>query len=176
MMNGKLKKVLVLGSDGLVGNAFKRSESMNEKFNVHYSTRNEADLVVLEEVKSLFNQVNPDIVVNCAGKVGGIIANSTEQYDFLAYNLKINLNLFETIKNMRDLTLINLGSSAIYPKDVKLPIKESYLMTGKLEQSNAPYSLAKIVGIELGRVLKNDSATALSQQFPFLLMLCFMLI
>ncbi len=161
-MDNNKQKVLVLGSEGLVGNSIKRSKSLNNKYNIHYSNRLEANLIFLKEVETLFNNVDPDFVINCAGKVGGIIANSTEKYDFLTQNLRINLNIFETIKNMNEVTLINLGSSAIYPKDSKVPIKESELMTGKLEQSNSSYSLAKIVGIELGRSLSNQSISCIN--------------
>jgi len=150
------KKLLVLGSQGLVGTAIKRSEIINQKFIVHYSNRAEADLINKKEVESLFNSVKPNITINCAGKVGGILANNTQRYEFLTENLLINLNLFETLKKYENSLLINLGSSSIYPKNSKYPLKESSLMTGPLEETNAAYSLSKIVGIAMGKAIESN--------------------
>ena len=150
------KKLLVLGSQGLVGTAIKRSEIINQKFIVHYSNRAEADLTNKKEVESLFNSVKPNITINCAGKVGGILANNTQRYEFLTENLLINLNLFETLKKYENSLLINLGSSSIYPKNSKFPLKESSLMTGPLEETNAAYSLSKIVGIAMGKAIESN--------------------
>ena len=161
-MDEEIKKVLVLGSDGLVGSALKRSKSLNRKYIIHYSNRSEADLTIYEEVQSLFSDVNPDITINCAGKVGGIVANNTERYEFLSQNIKINLNIFETVKNLDNMLLLNLGSSAIYPKNSQIPINEDALMTGELEESNSPYSLSKIVGIELGKAIQNLSISTIN--------------
>ena len=89
---GKAKKrILVLGSDGLVGSAIKKSHYFGSENLTHFSNRQEADLIELSDVQNLFNKVNPDIVINCAGKVGGILANSTQRYEFLTENLKMNL-------------------------------------------------------------------------------------
>lgn len=152
----KEKKILVLGSNGLVGNALKRSEYFNSHFLIHYSTRDEADLTDIEQVRRVFKNIDPDIIINCAGKVGGILANSTEKFDFLYENLKITLNIFEMIKRKENITLINFGSSAIYPKNAPNPLKEEYLMTGELEPSNSSYSLSKIVGIELAKNINKE--------------------
>ena len=150
------KKLLVLGSQGLVGTAIKRSEIINQKFIVHYSNRAEADLTNKKEVESLFTSVKPNITINCAGKVGGILANNTQRYEFLTENLLINLNLFETLKKYENSLLINLGSSSIYPKNSKFPLKESSLMTGPLEETNSAYSLSKIVGIAMGKAIESN--------------------
>ena len=150
------KKLLVLGSQGLVGTAIKRSEIINQKFIVHYSNRAEADLTNKKEVESLFNSIKPNITINCAGKVGGILANNTQRYEFLTENLLINLNLFETLKKYENSLLINLGSSSIYPKNSKFPLKESSLMTGPLEETNSAYSLSKIVGIAMGKAIESN--------------------
>ena len=150
------KKLLVLGSQGLVGTAIKRSKIINQKFIVHYSNRAEADLTNKKEVESLFNGVKPSITINCAGKVGGILANNTQRYEFLTENLLINLNLFETLKKYENSLLINLGSSSIYPKNSKFPLKESSLMTGPLEETNSAYSLSKIVGIAMGKAIESN--------------------
>ena len=148
------KSILVLGSDGLLGSATKRSEYLNSNFYTHFSNRNEAELTDLNQVENLFKKIRPNIVINCAGKVGGILANTQNQFEFLHENLKITLNIFEMMKSRKNLTLINFGSSAIYPKNASNPLKEEYLMTGEFEPSNASYSLSKIVGIELGKNIK----------------------
>ena len=150
------KKLLVLGSQGLVGTAIKRSKIINQKFIVHYSNRAEADLTNKKVVESLFNSVKPNITINCAGKVGGILANNTQRYEFLTENLLINLNLFATLKKYENSLLINLGSSSIYPKNSDFPLKESSLMTGPLEETNAAYSLSKIVGIAMGKAIESN--------------------
>jgi len=151
------KRILVLGSDGLVGSAIKKSHYFSLENLTHFSNRQEADLIELSDVQNLFNKVNPDIVINCAGKVGGILANSTQRYEFLTENLKINLNIFEAIRELKNVLVLNLGSSSIYPKDSQIPIVESSLMSGALEETNSPYSLSKIVGIELGKSLHGDN-------------------
>ncbi len=154
-MNAK-KRILVLGSDGLVGSAIKRSDFFNSKNLTHFSNRLDADLTKLNDVQNLFSKVNPNVVVNCAGKVGGILANNTQRYQFLTENLKINLNIFEVIKDLENVLVLNLASSSIYPKNSKIPISESSLMGGELEDTNSAYSLAKIAGIEIGKSLHGD--------------------
>ena len=95
----------------------------------------------------------PDVLVIAAAKVGGIIANNTQRVEFLTENLKINLNLLEACSPFKDIKIINLGSSCIYPLNAKNPIKESSYMTGLLEPTNSPYAMAKLTAIELGRSL-----------------------
>jgi GDP-L-fucose synthase len=150
-------KILVLGSSGLVGSSLKDSEYLNSNYIMHYSSRSDTDLSNIDEFVNLFNAVKPNIVINCAGKVGGIVANTQNKFDFLFENLKITMNFFEILKNYSNLKIINFGSSAIYPKDAKNPLKEDYLMSGELEPTNSAYSLSKIVSIELGRNLKQNN-------------------
>jgi GDP-L-fucose synthase len=92
--------------------------------------------------------------VNAAAKVGGIYANNTKRADFIIDNLKINLNILESVIEFSGIKVINLGSSCIYPLDAKNPIKESDFMTGSLEPTNSPYAMAKLSAIEIGRSLK----------------------
>lgn len=97
------------------------------------------------------------MVINCAAKVGGIYANNTLRTDFLLENLKINMNILESIIPYNKIKLINLGSSCIYPLDALNPIDESFIMTGKLEPTNSSYAMAKLTAIEMG--------DAMSQQY-----------
>ena len=150
-------KVLVLGSNGLVGksvsNKLKGSKKVTE---LTLSNRKDTNLFNLDELKKLIERTQPDWIINCAAKVGGIHANNTYRTEFILENIKINLNLFEILKQYSNCNLINLGSSCIYPLDARNPIKEDYFMTGKLEETNSPYAIAKITGIEMGRALNKD--------------------
>ena len=150
-------KVLILGSNGLVGSSLVRNFSKNKNFSeIIPSTRNELDLFNFQDVKSFINENQPDLIVNAAAKVGGILANNTYRADFILNNLKINTNLLESLIPYEKIKLINLGSSCIYPLNAKNPIKESYIMTGELEKTNSPYAMAKLTAIELGRSISHQ--------------------
>ena len=101
----------------------------------------------------LINDVNPNMLINCAAKVGGIFANNTKRTQFILDNLKINSNLLEATINLKNIKIINLGSSCIYPLNAPNPIKESSFMNGVLEPTNSPYAMAKLTAIELGRAM-----------------------
>ena len=150
-------KVLVTGSNGLVGSSvvkvLQRSEKVSEVFT---STRNDTNLFNFEDTKKLIEDVQPDTLVNCAARVGGIFANNTHRYDLILENLKINMNLLEACIPNNKIRIINLGSSCIYPLNAENPISEDDFMTGKLEPTNSPYAIAKITGIEIGRSINKQ--------------------
>ena len=147
-------KVLIFGSNGLVGSSVNRVlNNSNKVSEVFAATRKDANLFSLEETKSLISHVSPNLVVNSAAKVGGIHANNTQRVEFIIENLKINMNIFEACVGNSDIKIINLGSSCIYPLNADNPISEDSFMTGQLEPTNSPYALAKIAGIEIGRSL-----------------------
>ena len=100
-------------------------------------------------VDKFIKKNKPDVIVNCAGRVGGILANNSFPTEFLSENIAIQKNLITSsyLNNIEH--FINLGSSCIYPKNSKQPIKESYLLTGSLEKTNEAYALAKIVGLKM---------------------------
>ena len=142
-------KVLIFGSSGLVGSSLNNVLSKSSKVKeVISSTRNDTDLFNLDETKSKILESKPDIVINAAARVGGIFANNTFRTEFILENLKINMNILESIIPFPDIKVINLGSSCIYPLNANSPIKESEIMTGKLEPTNSPYSMAKLSAIE----------------------------
>lgn len=147
-------KVLIVGSNGLVGSACNevllKSKKVSKLIN---STRKDTDLFNLDQTKNLISTTIPDVLIIAAAKVGGIFANNTQRVDFLIENLKININLLEACKDYPNIKIINLGSSCIYPLNAKNPINENEFMTGRLEPTNSPYALAKITAIELGRAL-----------------------
>jgi GDP-L-fucose synthase len=148
-------KILVLGSNGLVGSSVKKVLSTKDTslYDSYFSTRSSLNLFSSEETKRYFKNLNPDIIINCAAKVGGIVANNENKSDFIIDNLKINLNIFEAAKELTNVKIINLGSSCIYPLNAKNPIKEDMIMTGELEPTNSPYAMAKLASIELGKAI-----------------------
>jgi len=150
-------KVLVFGSNGLVGNSLRRIFEKNPKFSVEFSTRDKVDLFDFVKTNKFINNYKPDCIINAAAKVGGIYANNTKKTEFLINNLKINLNILESVKVLDKTKVINLGSSCIYPLNALNPISEKSFMTGTLEPTNSPYAMAKLTAIELGRAIKNES-------------------
>jgi len=150
------KKILVLGSRGMVGSSVVRTLSNTEKFEVISSNRKITNLFSLEETQKLFNDLKPDYIVNAAAKVGGILANNTKRTEFILSNLKINMNIIESLIDHKNTKLINLGSSCIYPLGADVPISESSLMSGTLEPTNSPYAMAKLTAIEMGDAISKE--------------------
>ena len=109
-----------------------------------------------EETNNRIKDFQPSLIINAAAKVGGIHANNTQGSSFLIENLKININILESIINSPSTKLINLGSSCIYPLNARNPIKEDSFMTGELEPTNSPYAMAKLTAIELGKTFKKE--------------------
>lgn len=160
-------KVLIFGSNGLVGSSLKHNLQNSKKVSlVIPSTRQDTDLKNKIEIKNIIEKYQPDYVINCAAKVGGIYANNTFRSEFLIDNLKINLNLFDIIKNFKNISVINLGSSCIYPLNAPNPIKESSFLEGKLEPTNSPYAIAKITGIELGKEVQKEYGNNIINLMP----------
>lgn len=155
-VGGAFLKILVLGSRGMVGSSVSRTLKKNNSINLFESTRNDTNLFSLTETQKLFNDFKPDIVINAAAKVGGILANNLQRTEFILNNLKININIIESISKFPETKLINLGSSCIYPLGAKVPIAESTLMTGKLEPTNSPYAMAKLAAIEMGDAISKQ--------------------
>ena len=114
-----------------------------------YTTRSALNLENSLKVDNFIKKYKPDVIVNCAGKVGGILANSKYPTEFLNENILIQTNLIKSAYKNNISHFINLGSSCIYPKNSKQPIKENYLLTGSLEKTNEAYAIAKIVGLKL---------------------------
>jgi len=148
--------ILVLGSQGMVGSSVSKILKKNKDINLFESSRNDTDLFSLSQTKKLFTTFKPDIVINAAAKVGGILANDLQRTEFILNNLKININIIESITEYPETKLINLGSSCIYPLGADVPITESTLMTGKLEPTNSPYAMAKLAAIEMGDAISKQ--------------------
>lgn len=142
-------KIFVAGHKGLVGSAICRKLDSLGYESVITRDRAELDLLDFYSVENFFKKEKPHVVFLAAAKVGGIHANNTYRADFLYENLQIQNNVIWNAHNYGTHRLIFLGSSCIYPRDCPQPIKEEYLLTGKLEYTNQPYAIAKIAGIEL---------------------------
>ena len=148
MMN-KTDKIYVAGHTGMVGTAIVNA-LLNRGFtNLVYRSSKELDLRNQATVEVFFREEKPQYVFLAAAKVGGIVPNNTYRADFLYDNLMIVSNIIHAAYYNRVTKLLFLGSSCIYPKMAPQPIKEEYLLTGPLEPTNEPYSIAKIAGIKL---------------------------
>ena len=154
--------ILVAGASGMVGSSIikllkKKVLMQNLKnISVFAPTRNELDYLDANSVFDWFKANKPNIVIIAAAKVGGIIANDSNPFSFLIDNLKIQNNLIEASFKFKVKRLLFLGSSCIYPKYCKQPIKEEYLLTGELEKTNESYAIAKIAGLKLCASLRKE--------------------
>jgi GDP-L-fucose synthase len=142
-------KIFVAGHRGLVGSAIVRRLAAEGCTNLVLKTHAELDLLDQSAARFFFERVRPEIVVLAAAKVGGILANSTYPADFIYQNLTIQNNIIHWSQKYGVKRLLFLGSSCIYPKLAKQPIKEEYLLTGPLEPTNDAYAVAKIAGIKM---------------------------
>jgi GDP-L-fucose synthase len=147
------KKIFIAGHKGMVGSAIIRSLKKNKKIKIYTESKKKLNLLNQKQVFNYLKKVRPDSVVIAAAKVGGIYANLNNKLTFLYDNLQIQNNLIYGSYRAGVKNLIFLGSSCIYPKDSKQPIKESYLLTGPLEQTNDAYAIAKISGLKLCQYL-----------------------
>jgi len=142
-------KIYVAGHRGMVGSAIIRNLKSKGFENIITRTSKELDLRNQAAVNIFFTEEKPDYVFLAAAKVGGIQANNTFRADFLYDNLMIQANIIHAAATEKVIKLMFLGSSCIYPKMAPQPLKEEYLLTGSLEQTNEPYAIAKIAGIKL---------------------------
>ena len=148
-MKNKSTKIYVAGHRGMVGSAIVRRLRAEGFDHIITRTHAELDLTRQTEVESFLMSEKPDYLFIAAAKVGGIHANNTYRGDFIYQNLMMQSNLIQGAYAAGIHDLMFLGSSCIYPRDCPQPIKEDYLLTGPLEQTNEPYALAKIAGIKL---------------------------
>jgi len=149
-------KIYIAGHKGMVGLACWRALEKKGFFNLVGLNSSELDLTNQNLVHDFFLNQNIDVVIDAAAKVGGILANSNYPYDFLLKNMQIQNNLIESANKFGVKKFIFLGSSCIYPKMAIQPIKEEYLLNGKLEPTNECYAIAKISGLKLCEAIKNQ--------------------
>jgi len=148
MKNFLEKKVYIAGHNGMVGSAIWRGLKAEGVTELVGLSSKELDLRNQSDVMDFFSTEKPDIVIDAAAKVGGILANQSFPYGFLMDNLMIQNNLIDCALKNNVETFIFLGSSCVYPRLSVQPIKEEYLLTGSLEPTNESYAIAKIAGIK----------------------------
>ena len=149
MLNDPKQKIYVAGHKGMVGSAIVRELERKGYTNLVYRTRQELDLTNQLAVKHFFDNEKPDQVYLAAAKVGGIYANNAYPAEFIYDNLMVQNNVIHQAFINGVKKLLFLGSSCIYPKLASQPMNEDALLTGKLEPTNEPYAIAKIVGIKM---------------------------
>lgn len=149
-------KIYVAGHRGLVGSAIVRNLENKGYKNIICKTHRELDLTNQSEVRRFFEEEKPEYVFLAAAKVGGIHANNTYPADFIYDNLMIQNNVIKAAHDFEVKKLLFLGSTCIYPKMAPQPIKEEYLLTGSLEETNEAYAIAKIAGLEMCKFFKRQ--------------------
>lgn len=145
----KKQKIYIAGHRGMVGSAVLRTLKSQGYTNIVTKDKSDLDLRNQQQVEQFFSKEQPDIVILAAARVGGIWANKQYPYSFIYDNLAIQTNVIQAAHQNGVDRLLFLGSSCIYPKHAKQPIKEEYLLTGELEPTNQWYAVAKIAGVKL---------------------------
>jgi GDP-L-fucose synthase len=145
----KNARIYIAGHRGMVGSAIARRLVSAGYTNLVTRTHAELDLTSQAAVEQFLEQQKPDYLFLAAAKVGGIQANNTYRAEFIYQNLMMESNILHAAWQAGVRRLLFLGSSCIYPRDCPQPIKEEYLLTGPLEQTNEPYAIAKIAGVKL---------------------------
>lgn len=152
----KDSKIYIAGHRGLVGSALVRHLESKGYTNILKRTSKELDLRNQQDVQTFFKEEKPEYVILAAARVGGIHANNTYPADFIYDNLMIQNNVIKAAHDHGVKKLLFLGSTCIYPKMAPQPIKEEYLLTGALEETNEAYAVAKIAGLEMCKFFKRQ--------------------
>ena len=172
-------KIVIFGASGLVGTAilnklvkksykniiatYNKRKPQKQENNAEYIS---IDLTNQQKVEDFFKEHRPDYVFLAAAKVGGILANATYKAEFIYDNLIIAVNVINAAYKNNTKKLLNFGSSCIYPKFAKQPLKEEYLLTSSLEPTNEPYAIAKISAIKLCRYFNEQYNTNFISVMP----------
>ena len=152
----KDSRIYIAGHNGMVGSACWRLLQKEGYHNLIGKTSKELDLRNQSEVFEFLEKEKPTVIIDAAARVGGILANSTYPFEFLMDNMLIQNNLIKTAHELDVKKFIFLGSSCIYPKMAPQPLKEEYLLTGPLEETNQWYAIAKISGVKLIEALREQ--------------------
>ncbi|MGC6285971.1 MAG: GDP-L-fucose synthase family protein [Polaribacter sp.] len=156
MKNQKTAKIYIAGHGGMVGSAVVRELERNGYSNLIFKSSTELDLRNQQSVNDFFNSEKPDVVIDAAARVGGILANNDYPYQFLMENMQIQNNLIDAALHNNVEKFIFLGSSCIYPKFANQPLKEEYLLTDLLEPTNEWYAIAKISGVKACEAIRKQ--------------------
>lgn len=142
--------ILILGSSGMIGSAVSKKLSLLGHKHLLQPSHSELDVSDLSALDNFFQRHKIDIVINCVGKVGGILENRDYPYQFIAENLQTQLNVCLIANKYETNTVVFFGSSCMYPKRTKQPMPVSALLTGSLEPTSLPYAISKLAGLHLG--------------------------
>ena len=148
-MINKNSRIFVAGHKGMIGSAVLRKLIKLKYKNIFFVSKKQLDLTNQKKVFDYLKKIKPHAVILAAARVGGIKANNEKRANFIFENLSIQNNVINSSYQNGVKNLIFLGSSCVYPKHAKIPIKEDYLLSGYLEKTNEPYAIAKIAGIKL---------------------------
>ena len=159
-------KIYVAGHGGLVGSALTRMLLISGYENLVTRTSGEMDLRQQKAVRDFFQEARPEYVFLAAAKVGGIYANDTYPADFIYDNLSIQVNIIEAARAWGVKKLLFLGSSCIYPRGCPQPMKEEFLLTGELEQTNEAYAIAKIAGMKMCEAYRKQHGSRFISVMP----------
>ena len=154
--NNKSTKIYIAGHRGMVGSAVWRALEREGYTNLIGKTSKELDLRHQNKVLDFIEHERPEVIIDAAAKVGGILANNDNPYPFLMENLQIQNNLIDAAHKLDVNKFIFLGSSCIYPKYAAQPLKEEYLLTDSLEPTNQWYAIAKIAGVKACEAIRNQ--------------------
>ena len=160
-----MKKIFIAGHKGMVGSAIFR-KLQNKPNRIVIADKRKLNLLDQKSVLSFFKRNKFDEVYLCAAKVGGIYANTTYVADFIYQNLEIQNNFIHSAYLTKVKKLMFLGSSCVYPKKPKIPIKEEYLLTSELENTNEMYAIAKIAGLKLCKAYNSQFKTDFRAVMP----------
>ncbi|MFT5266518.1 MAG: GDP-L-fucose synthase [Polaribacter sp.] len=149
-------KIYIAGHNGMVGSAIWRTLTAKGCTNLIGASSKELDLRNQQSVKDFMAAEKPEVIIDAAAKVGGIVANNDFPYQFIMENMQIQNNLIDTALQRGVEKFIFLGSSCIYPKLAPQPLKEEYLLTNTLEPTNEWYSIAKITGVKACQAIRNQ--------------------
>jgi len=152
----KNTKIYIAGHRGMVGSAVWRALELKGYSNLLGKTSTELDLRNQQAVTDFYNKEQPEVVIDAAAKVGGILANNDFPYEFLMENIQIQNNLIDGAHKADVEKFIFLGSSCIYPKFAQQPLKEEYLLTDSLEPTNEWYAIAKITGVKACQAIRKQ--------------------
>lgn len=159
-------KIYVAGHTGLVGSAIVRDLQSRGYTNLLTRTHKELDLVNQNQVSNFFEKEKPDYVILAAATVGGILANNSYPADFIYQNIMIEANVIQYAYKHKVKRLLFLGSTCIYPRGIKQPMKESALLSDVLEPTNEPYAIAKVAGIKLCESFNRQYGTDFRSVMP----------
>src|SRR6056297_3145614 len=159
-------KIYIAGHKGLVGSAIHRALQAKGYSNFLLRRSSELDLRDQAAVQQFFGAEQPDYVFLAAAHVGGIVANNTYRADFIYDNLMIQSNVIKAAYDTGVKKLLFLGSTCIYPRDCPQPMKEEYLLTGPLEDTNEPYAIAKIAGMKMCESYNRQYGTTFLSVMP----------